>query len=60
MTDLKKPPLGLKPRAVHDRQRLEEIHEAIDRYTSAGRTAPQAWIDERDELVARSVDRGPG
>lgn len=41
-----KPPLGLKPKSVHDFQRREEIEDAIMRYAQAGKDIPRDWINE--------------
>ena len=41
-----KPPLGLKPKWVHDRQRQGEIMKAINRYLEAGKTPPKEWAIE--------------
>ncbi|MEG0732380.1 MAG: hypothetical protein RR470_08300 [Vagococcus sp.] len=49
MTD--KPPIGLIPRHIHNRQRLTAIEEAIDRYIEASKTIPAEWIGEYIDLV---------
>lgn len=48
-----KPPLGLRPRTVHDAHRIYEIHQAIKRYTDAYYAIPIEWITEYNELIAR-------
>ena len=49
--DIKKPPLGLKPRWIHDWERMVEITEAIERYVHAGKAIPKDWISELKELL---------
>lgn len=39
-------PLGLKPRKLHDEQRLQELLAAMTRFTEAGKEIPEAWIVE--------------
>ncbi|CAJ0701612.1 hypothetical protein LMG19089_02882 [Ralstonia edaphis] len=46
-----KPPLGLKPKHIHDKERAEEILAAIDRYVAARKVVPAEWIDELRALV---------
>ncbi len=41
-----KPPLGLKPKWVHDQQRQGEILAAINRYLEARKTPPKEWALE--------------
>jgi len=43
---IEKPPIGLKPKWLHDEQRQKECKEAIERYVNAGRKVPQEWLDE--------------
>jgi hypothetical protein len=50
MSELKKPPIGLKPRWIHDSQRAKEILEAIERYTDSNMSIPKVWIDELKDL----------
>lgn len=45
------PPLGLKPKWIHDAQRIREIFEAMERYSDAEKPIPREWIDELRELV---------
>ena len=42
----KKPPLGLKPKWLHDEERKEEVINAIKRYLKSGRKIPNKWIKE--------------
>ena len=54
----KKPPLGLKPRWLHDELRLLEIVKAFERNLESGCDIPDEWIKEFDELCAlRKRDR---
>lgn len=50
--EVKKPPLGLKPRLLLAEERLREISGVINRYTAVNKTIPQEWIDEYNELIA--------
>lgn len=50
---MKKPPLGLKPRYIHDGERLYEIKEAIVRYMDADCPIPAEWVREYNELISR-------
>lgn len=45
-----KPPLGLKPRYIHDSQRIDEILCAIERYTDANMSIPKSWVEELRDL----------
>ncbi|MCP5063608.1 MAG: hypothetical protein GY936_14270 [Ignavibacteriae bacterium] len=45
-SDIKKPPLGLKPKWIHDQQRQNEIMAAINRYLEAGKIPPKEWVTE--------------
>ena len=46
-----KPPLGLKPKWVHDMQRKIEILEAMERYCDAEVPIPKEWLRELIELI---------
>lgn len=41
-----KPPLGIKPRAIHNEERMKEIVAAMQRYIDVGRRPPKEWIEE--------------
>lgn len=43
---VEKPPLGLKPKWIHDQQRQGEIMAAIARYLEVGKTPPKEWAIE--------------
>ena len=46
-----KPPIGLKPKHIHDKERALEILSAMQRYTDADLKIPQEWISELSGLV---------
>jgi DNA-directed RNA polymerase subunit RPC12/RpoP len=46
----KKPPIGLKPKNIHDQERALEILAAMTRYVEANKTIPEAWVYELDTL----------
>lgn len=53
-----RPILGIKPKCIHDQERLEEILKAIDRYREAELKIPDEWIIECQELnPERNNDR---
>ena len=47
----KKPPLGLKPKWVHDYERKCEILDAMERYSEVNFPIPKEWITELRELI---------
>ena len=51
MDVIKKPPLGLTPKYIRQRQRFVEVCEAIVRYYDAEKQIPIEWIEEYNELV---------
>lgn len=46
-----KPPLGLKPKYIHEAQRLSEISAAINRYMLFSKEIPIEWVEEYNELA---------
>lgn len=50
MAELQKPPIGLKPRWIHDSERAKEILDAMARYTDANMSIPKKWITELQDL----------
>lgn len=50
-----RPPLGLKPRWVHNEQRLREVNEAIQRYRAANKEVPKVWYKEHSLLTVQFV-----
>ena len=57
MTEHKAPPIGLKPREIHDDNRLGDILDAMKRYLNAGMPFPDEWDEEYEELVAKRKRR---
>ena len=51
METVSKPPLGLKPKFIHDAQRVREILEAMTRYSEANYPIPIEWIEELKQLI---------
>ena len=47
-----KPPIGLRPKWVSDKERLNEVRSAIVRYYDAELKIPIEWIEEYNELVS--------
>ena len=45
-----KPPLGLKPRLIHDSERKQSIVDAIWRYVESNQDIPIEWMEEYIEL----------
>lgn len=41
----------MKPRRLHDEQRLSEVSKAITRYIAASYQIPVEWIEEYNDLV---------
>ena len=48
-----KPPLGITPRKVIDKERLKEITAGIQRHIEAGENIPVAWMEELCEITNR-------
>lgn len=46
-----KPPLGLKPKSVIDKDRMYDIVSAVSRYFAANKKIPIEWIEEYNQLV---------
>ena len=46
-----KPPIGLRPKWVSDKERLNEVRDAIVRYYDAELKIPVEWIKEYNELI---------
>ena len=46
-----KPPIGLKPRYVHDYERANQILDAMDRYSDALMTIPKSWVEELRDII---------
>lgn len=52
-----KPPLGVKPRFIHEEMREQELADAIVRYKEAGLKIAIEWVKEYNELVERREAR---
>lgn len=53
-SEFKKAPVGLRPRYFHDIDRLQEIKQAIMRFTEDGETEIYIhWIEEYNEIIRR-------
>ena len=48
-----KPPIGVKPRWLHDSERLKDILDAIERYTNADLPIPKDWVIELRDLFSK-------
>jgi len=46
-----KPPIGLRPKWVSDKERLNEVRSAIVRYYDAELKIPVEWIAEYNQLI---------
>ena len=46
-----KPPLGIKPRYIHDHERKLEILDGMERYSNAQKPIPIEWLDELRALI---------
>lgn len=47
----KKPPLGLKPRSIHDEERLSEVMGAVARSFAESAIIPVDWTNELLDLI---------
>jgi hypothetical protein len=50
VAQLQAPPVGLKPKKLHDQERLIEIIDAMYRYVSTGNVIPAEWFAEAQYL----------
>ncbi|WP_424766308.1 hypothetical protein [Paenibacillus sp. sgz302251] len=48
-----KPPIGIIPRYLWDKQRAVGLKEAIERYINEGFPVPPEWIEEYNELISK-------
>lgn len=46
-----KPSLGLKPKYIHDKARVKEILDAMERYSYQRFPVPIEWVEELRELI---------
>lgn len=56
-TKYERPPRGITPRFIHDEKRLQEINDAVIRYRMAKMPIPEAWVEEKNEIMKRLEDR---
>ena len=52
-----KPPIGLKPKYIHDSERFQEVCLAIARYYKKSFPIPVEWIEEYNQLVTQEMDK---
>lgn len=45
-----KPPIGIMPRKMWDKQRQKDLADAMFRYLEAGMKIPAEWIEEYNEI----------
>ena len=45
-----KPPIGVMPRDMWDRERQKDLADAMARYLEAGMKIPAEWIEEYNEI----------
>lgn len=48
-----KPPLGIVPRRIFDRDRLTDLIKVVDRYNEAQKDIPLEWVMEMMEIINR-------
>jgi len=48
---MEKPPIGLKPKWIHDLNRMAEVLESIARYARDQKPIPEEWLEEAHELM---------
>ena len=46
-----KPPLGIMPHDIWIEKRIQDLLEAMRRYSEANMVIPIEWIDELDQLI---------
>lgn len=51
-----KPPLGVMPRKMWDKQRQKDLADAMARYLEAGMKIPAEWIEEYNEISDRLAE----
>ena len=51
-----RPPLGIKPKRIVEKERFFEILGALERYVRAGMEVPEEWISEMLQLVRKHND----
>lgn len=53
--DAVKIPVGLKPEYIHDKTRVSEILDAMERYSYQRFPIPIEWIEELKELELKEL-----
>ena len=53
-----KPPVGIMPRAIHNKYRVNDLIDAMARYTKEGRNIPREWINELDDINSFNIRHG--
>ena len=53
LIDIKKPPQGLIPKKIHDKNRLDDIKNAVIRYLEEDKEIPSEWIQEYNDLCQK-------
>lgn len=54
-TTIEKPPIGLVPKEIRLKERLQEVREAIVRYYNADREIPIEWVTEYNDLIKQGI-----
>lgn len=49
----RKPPLGIMPTKLHRQKRMEDILNAMQRYTEADKQLPTEWLEELEIINGR-------
>ena len=49
-TKQEKPPIGIKPRGLHNQERALDLSAAITRYIIANKVVPREWLVELSDL----------
>ena len=53
----KKPPLGIKPRDIHNLHRMQDIVDAMKRKADNGEWPLPEWVEELNDLVVAEMER---
>ena len=52
-----KPPLGIKPRHIHNLDRMQDIIDAMKRKADNGEWPLPEWVEELNDLVVAEMER---
>ena len=52
-----KPPLGIKPRDIHNLHRMQDIVDAMKRKADNGEWPLPEWVEELNDLVVAELER---